>query len=159
MQAGGAGSTVSSGGGLDVQCAPIEDILARYTDNLQKHIDLWVLDVEGHELQVLQGTNFSATRVDVMLIEDVWLPKFPTMLDMTMDRNNFIKFSQLVIDAVYVRRDSTFVRPPSPVWYPPQWEDDVQANIRWAKGPASKAQLKKSWGLESAAGDHLRVEN
>jgi len=34
-----------------------------------KKIDLWVLDVEGGELSVLHGTDFSKLRISVILVE------------------------------------------------------------------------------------------
>ena len=33
------------------------------------HIDLWVLDVEGGELEVLQSVDFAALVVDVLVVE------------------------------------------------------------------------------------------
>lgn len=97
----GSGSAIAGSGGLTVQCAPIGDILARYTSGAQSHIDLWILDVEGHGMTVIKGTNFSETPVDVMLIEDFWQVAVPRTLDVLMGQNNFIKLHQLAIDSIF----------------------------------------------------------
>lgn len=33
------------------------------------HIDIWILDVEGAELSVLQGTNFNLVDIDTVVVE------------------------------------------------------------------------------------------
>lgn len=38
-------------------------------------VDLWFLDVEGGEMEVLRGWNHSLIKVDVLVIEKVWLNK------------------------------------------------------------------------------------
>jgi hypothetical protein len=45
--------------GPKISCAPLEDLLGRYAGSADQVVDLWILDVEGYEMQVLQGTNFS----------------------------------------------------------------------------------------------------
>jgi hypothetical protein len=118
--------------------------LKRYTNGLVSHIDLWILDVEGFEMSVLKGTNFSDTPIDVMLIEDFWQVAVPRTLDVLMGQNNFLKFHQLPIDSVYVRRGTPAARFQQPFWYPPSFNDDVQLNVDYAK--QVQAQLKKAWG-------------
>jgi hypothetical protein len=44
----------AGGGGPKISCA----LLARYAGSAGQVVDLWILDVEGYEMQVLQGTNF-----------------------------------------------------------------------------------------------------
>ena len=51
--------TAAGGSGPKISCAPLEDLLARYAGSADQVVDLWILDVEGYEMQVLQGTNFS----------------------------------------------------------------------------------------------------
>jgi len=50
----------------EVQCIPFKDIMRKLEI---RHIDIWVLDVEGGELQVLQGTDFQEVEIDVILVE------------------------------------------------------------------------------------------
>lgn len=91
MSIGGVSSAIIQGGALSVQCAPISDILARYAGADQNSIDLWILDVEGHDMQVLKGTDLQQTNVSVMLIEDAWQQPHPRPLDIYMGQNNYTK--------------------------------------------------------------------
>ena len=49
-----------------VPCRPLPPMLRALGVN---HINFWVLDVEGAELEVLHAMDFSAIRVDVMVVE------------------------------------------------------------------------------------------
>lgn len=49
-----------------IPCIPINSILDMYSIS---HIDLWILDVEGGELQVLKGTDLTRVQIDVLVIE------------------------------------------------------------------------------------------
>jgi hypothetical protein len=148
MSAEATHSKVAANGEVQVQCAPLHDILARYTNGTRQHVDLWILDVEGHEMTVLAGTDFNKTQVDVMVIEDMWLPPFPRVLDMELGMKGFIKFQQLAIDSVFVRRSSTTVlQSLAPTWFPPSFQADMQFYITRAQDPGQQAALKKSWGL------------
>jgi hypothetical protein len=148
MTTQGTVSKVIESGGAEVPCAPIHDILERYTNGTRQHVDLWILDVEGHEMNVLGGTDFSRTQVDVMVIEDVWLRPMPRMLDVLMGRNGFIKYQQLVIDSVFVRRGSTGALSDSTPWMPPSFDTDLQFHIQWGNKPVTQAELKQAWGMQ-----------
>jgi hypothetical protein len=145
MTAQGAVSEVSEGGPVEVQCAPIADILARYTNSTRNHVDLWILDVEGYELTVLEATDFSITHVDVMLIEDWWLHPRPSSLDVAMGVKGFIKFQQLAVDSVYLRRNASLT-PANPTWLYPKFQDDQKWAHGWANSASMQAALKKGWG-------------
>ena len=47
-------------------CRPLSALLALFGI---AHIDLWVLDMEGAELEALKTFDFSAVRVDVIVVE------------------------------------------------------------------------------------------
>lgn len=49
-----------------IPCMPLRSILGKFGVH---HIDLWSLDVEGAELQVLETFDFSTVMVDVIVIE------------------------------------------------------------------------------------------
>lgn len=49
-----------------IPCRPLVPLLLHYGLH---HIDFWVLDVEGAELQVLKAVNFKAITIDVIVIE------------------------------------------------------------------------------------------
>ena len=49
-----------------ISCRPLSPLLALF--NLV-HVDLWILDIEGAELVALQGFDFGAISVDVIVIE------------------------------------------------------------------------------------------
>jgi hypothetical protein len=50
-----------------VECGPLRDILATHTD--VRFFDIFSLDVEGAELQVLQSLDFEMVGFGVILIE------------------------------------------------------------------------------------------
>lgn len=50
----------------EVPCTRISDLLLNIS---VPHVDIWVLDVEGAELSALQGMNFSAVSVSVIMLE------------------------------------------------------------------------------------------
>lgn len=49
-----------------VQCLPMKKLLQEL--NI-KHIDIWVLDVEGAEESVLRGTDLSAVNINAVAME------------------------------------------------------------------------------------------
>ena len=49
-----------------VQCLPLKKLLKMLK---VEHIDIWVLDVEGAEESVLQGTDFNAVHMNVVAME------------------------------------------------------------------------------------------
>ena len=51
-----------------VACMPLVPLLALFGI---AHVDLWVLDVEGAELEVLRATDFSRLSVDVIVVETI----------------------------------------------------------------------------------------
>lgn len=57
---------------MDLRCASLGKELRRYRDRQQQQhitIDYTSLDVEGHELPVLRGIDWSTTRINVITIE------------------------------------------------------------------------------------------
>ncbi len=49
-----------------IPCRPLSALLALFGIT---HIDLWVLDLEGAELEALKTFDFSAVSVDVIVVE------------------------------------------------------------------------------------------
>lgn len=49
-----------------VQCLPVKKLLFELN---VKHIDIWILDVEGAEESVLQGTDFNAVNINAVAME------------------------------------------------------------------------------------------
>jgi hypothetical protein len=49
-----------------VQCLPVGQLFKSLDI---KHIDIWVLDVEGAELSALQGVDFSAVQINAIAME------------------------------------------------------------------------------------------
>lgn len=91
-----------------IQCSPLDSMLRR-SAGYAGRVSLWSLDVEGHEMIVLNGTRFESTPTDVLLIEDVHLKS--RALDRLMARKRFVKAAQLPIDAVYVARNTSVCWP------------------------------------------------
>jgi hypothetical protein len=51
---------------LTVQCLPTKILFEEIN---VKHIDIWILDVEGAEESVLRGTDFGAVRINAVAME------------------------------------------------------------------------------------------
>lgn len=49
-----------------VQCLPVKNLLFELN---VKHIDIWILDVEGAEESVLMGTDFNAVTINAVAME------------------------------------------------------------------------------------------
>ena len=116
---GGVGAFVTAGG--DMKCLPLETMLSEA--GARSHIDLWSLDVEGHELEVLSSVDFSKISVSVLLVEDFWVPQ--RLLDeaiLNAPGSGLSKTHQFAIDSLFMHRDMPF---PSKPWYPANWDDDM----------------------------------
>jgi FkbM family methyltransferase len=116
----------------NVQCSTFSEILEE--NRFPKSIDFWSLDVEGHEMQVLNSINFQDVEIKVLLVEDFWISN--RELDFLMNKKSYIKHQQLAIDSVYVPRskfDSS-----KPVWYPTKYFDHINSNNEFRKQQASK---------------------
>ena len=106
---------------LKTQCSPLHDMLSRVNES---SIDLWSLDVEGYELTILRGVNFSQIPVRVALIEDFWISG--RQLDLHMTTNGFVKYQHLTIDSVFINREfmkSDFVS--TKIWLPKTFNQDL----------------------------------
>jgi hypothetical protein len=69
---------VSEGDPDTVKCSPLKDMLLRHpkyntTAGPYKAVDLWSLDVEGHEMTVLSTINFKDIEINTILTEEMWL--------------------------------------------------------------------------------------
>jgi hypothetical protein len=85
-----------------VPCRPLGPLLSMFG---VAHIDLWVLDVEGAELEVLKTFDFRAITVDVVCIEqDGGNPAKDAAVRELMDKEGFI------LDAMNQVRNDWYVR-------------------------------------------------
>ena len=115
---GGISGHVTAGGGL--KCLPLETMLGA-----RSHIDLWSLDVEGHELEVLSTVDFTKISVSVLLVEDFWVAQ--RLLDeaiLNAPGSGLSKTHQFAIDSLFMHRNMAF---PSKPWYPMNWQDDMDS--------------------------------
>ena len=105
-----------------VNCSPLSDMmkLANVT-----RIDLWSLDVEGFEITVLKGVDFTQVPISVVLIEDFWISN--RQLDLLMTSSGFVKYQHMAIDSVFVNRDFMLASP-TKVWYPKTFKEDIEQN-------------------------------
>ncbi|KAJ1428417.1 hypothetical protein B484DRAFT_309244, partial [Ochromonadaceae sp. CCMP2298] len=81
----------------EVRCRPLSQMLLEHRNVT---VDLWSLDVEGHELTVLRGTDFGATPVNTILIENSHINQ--CIADKILTDAQYYKYQQLIIDGVYV---------------------------------------------------------
>jgi len=71
-----------------VRSAPIVDIFVAWD---KPFIDVWVLDVEGAELFVLQGMDFKAVKVGMILIEISEQPETAKLVDKMLQDAGFFR--------------------------------------------------------------------
>jgi len=110
----------------EVHCSPLK----HFTRRLQlKHVDLWVLDVEGAEESALLGTNFDAVQIDVVMMEcednnrNITATKINTIekynyvckmwrnRNCVCKRNGFSPTSNKVLPPIYIQNGKTLLPP------------------------------------------------
>lgn len=126
-------SAIGKDGG-DVKCSPLKNMLMRHPVSAKTNrIDFWSLDVEGHELTVLETINFAEIDIKVMLIEDFWIST--RRLDRRLSDAGFVKYQQLPIDTVHVQRGFPTS---SNTWYYPNYNKDWDDNERHRRASKNK---------------------
>jgi hypothetical protein len=120
-----------------IQCAPLHTILEEHASGRQ-FVDLFVLDVEGAEMMVLEAVHWDQVTFGALLIEDDRIGPL-RRLDFDMAGNGYSKMHQMKIDALYVKQGSDALAR-SPLWYPPKapdfdWKGDKPALISRESSP------------------------
>ena len=87
-------------------------------------VDFLSLDVEGFEMTVLQsGVPFHQIRL--ILMENFWLSTRSS--DYFLNQAGYVKFAQMAIDALFLRREHS-------TWYPPAWDSQWQKSQAFRRG-------------------------
>jgi len=99
-----------------VECAPLQDFLGSRT-----HVDLFVLDVEGAELPVLDTIDWHTTTFSVLQIETNKVPKRKqSVLKQDMSNRGYEELYSIEADTIYVPANERFnFRNSSEAWQPP----------------------------------------
>ena len=134
-------TNAKNGAFMKVGSSPRADQLAMNCDSLKnmmdrvnmQRVDFWSLDVEGHEMTVLQSVDFSITSVSVMLVEDYFIST--RNLDRLLSENGYNKYHQLAVDTVHVKRNHKYV---NEVWYPQSYHKNWKETQRWRDGADKK---------------------
>jgi len=127
----GTGGHVGGGAGASqVRCRPLSAFL-KAVGAEEKPVDLWSLDVEGHEMTVLQG-GVRFEQIRMILMENFWLSTRNS--DYFLAQAGYVKWAQLAIDGLFVRRESD-------TWYPPNWDHDWEQNHGYRIKPEVYAAL------------------
>jgi len=96
----------------------------------QKKVDLWSLDIEKHELEVLSSVDFESIEVSVLIVEDFWLQY--GLLDSLLlnGSTGFFKMTRMPIDSVFVHKNilSNSINNLKRHWYPHNLNECVKAN-------------------------------
>jgi len=100
-------------GWTKVECAPLNEIMASYGG--RTYADLFILDVEGEETNVLNAIDWERVSFGAILIEDGRIPN-PKRMDYQFSMKGYQKFHMLSIDSLFVRRKQ------ETLWYPPDWQ-------------------------------------
>ena len=71
------------------------------------HIDYMSIDIEGHELQALQGINFNKIKINVLTIENMTLSAYgDDIIRNLMLKNDYIFWGRIgIIDDIYVHKE------------------------------------------------------
>jgi hypothetical protein len=131
--------------GTQVNCAPLNDLLARYAGSAQQQVDIWILDVEGFEMKILEATQFSKVSVDAVMVEDLLMLPKPDVLDIRMAEQGFLKFQELALDSVFIRRGHPAAVDTRPIWYPPGFKEEVVQKQKFVRSNLC-TYLKPYWG-------------
>ena len=105
-------------------------MLKRSVNPNQEVIDLWSLDVEGHEMTVLNAVDLTRNPVRAMLVEDFWINSRD--LDYLLYDKGCKKLRPLAIDSLYVPKD---MPEPLEFWYPDRFFEHVEFHQEWRKLP------------------------
>jgi hypothetical protein len=96
-----------------VDCAPLQELLREK----KRHVDLFVLDVEGAELPVLDTIDWDTLTFSALEIETDKV-KNRTALDHDMARRGYHRLYSIEADTIYVPDTSKFANP-TRAWRPP----------------------------------------
>jgi len=91
---------------ITIKVKPLKEVFL--AENIE-YIDYMSIDVEGHELNVLQGIDFNKVRINVLTIENNFLSN-PIFGDENirelMFKNNYILWGRIVgLDDIYVHKE------------------------------------------------------
>lgn len=91
---------------VTVQTRPLKDV---FREKNIMHIDYMSIDVEGHELNVIKGIDFSKVEINVLTIENnsACCPIYgDDKIRKVMFDNNYVLWGRIVgLDDIYVRKD------------------------------------------------------
>jgi hypothetical protein len=138
-------------GGAKVNCAPLSDLLARYAGSAQQQVDIWILDVEGYEMKILEATQFSEISVDAVVVEDLLMLPKPDVLDIRMAEQGFLKYQELALDSVFIRRGHPAAMDTRPIWLPPGFREEVARKQEFVRSNLC-TYLKLYWGAARSTG-------
>ena len=134
---GGTASVAMSGGGINVQCLGIQEVLAEHNFPVP---DLLSIDIEGSEPSVLRCWNFSANGPRAVLIET---NKAKVQeVDLFFHRNGYVNAETFIFgnrDSDWPWLDNLYLRSRSPMRHPPGGDcvgaDNFCQAQPWARWP------------------------
>lgn len=88
----------------EIVCTTLKDVLRAKLGSAHTHFDFMTLDVEGHELPILQGINWNSTVIDVIIIEN----RSPPVVRY-LSEQNYEHFPRIHKDDIWIRKGSDIV--------------------------------------------------
>lgn len=88
----------------EIVCTTLEDVLRAQLGSSNTHFDFMTLDVEGHELPILQGINWDSTVIDVIIIEN----RSPPVIRF-LSKHNYDHYPKIHKDDIWIRKGSNIV--------------------------------------------------
>jgi len=114
------GAEIKEGSG-STRARPLHEMLASVGVT---HVDLWVLDVEGYEMTILNSLRWDLMNFTAIMVEDNKENLNRRMLDKLLMDKGFIKY-QMLIDSLYLARndiDYLLRNQWFGLQYPTEWE-------------------------------------
>ena len=131
---GGSGHIGEGENQKTIRCAPLDVILDKYAHG-RRHIDFWSLDVEGHEMTVLEAVPWSKFTFTAILVETFWLSD--RIIDRFMSEIGYAKIQQLAIDSLYMKWNA------ARSWRPSYWDEHWQMNEEFRDAMREQGKLSK----------------
>jgi hypothetical protein len=122
----------------ETRCAPLGNLLA--AAGWAGPVDVWSLDVEGHEMAALRGAARGGVAPRAIVVEDFWLAS-PRALDRLLTEQGYAKLLQMPNDALYARG----LPPPAAgaLWLPAGWAAMWEQEDRLRATEGAQARLRR----------------
>lgn len=83
--------------------------------------------------------------VDALIVEDLLMLPKPDVLDILLAQQGYLKYQELGLDSVFVRRGHPAAMDRRPIWYPPGFWEELEKKKKFVRTELC-GYLKPYWG-------------